>query len=281
MDTYIKAILDEITKKLKNVDGVEAVVLGGSHATGSGDSCSDVDIGVYYSGTVGIDVQALDRVCAELDDSKKPGLINKPGEWGKWINGGAWLTIHGKPVDILLRDLDIVRDVIGDCLRGNITIDYQCGHPFGFVSSIYMGEVSHCKTLLERNGRLTELKRLLVPFPPTYKKAAIEKFLWEAEFSMQCAKKSAARGDVIYSAGSVYRCVNCLIYALCAVNHLYLLNEKGALKRLEAEAEWLPDGFSKSMEGALQGLNPENLLTSFKQIGGFIETIKEHVRRRG
>jgi hypothetical protein len=34
------------------------------------------------------------------------------GDWGPWINGGAWLTVEGKRVDLLYRELDKVRSVI-------------------------------------------------------------------------------------------------------------------------------------------------------------------------
>ncbi|WP_230968387.1 hypothetical protein [Nostoc sp. WHI] len=36
---------------------------------------------------------------------------------------------------------------IDDCHTGQITIDYQPGHPHGFVSSIDMGEIAICQVL--------------------------------------------------------------------------------------------------------------------------------------
>jgi hypothetical protein len=69
------------------------------------------------------------------------------GEWGPWINGGAWLTVEGKRVGLLYRDLGKVRDVIEACLDGRIERVYQPGHPDAFISAIYIGEVAHCRVL--------------------------------------------------------------------------------------------------------------------------------------
>ena len=135
-------IANSIAGELASVSGVQAVVLGGSHCTGTATESSDLDIGVYYSGS--LDVTAMDKVLSRLDDAERSGLINAPGQWGKWINGGAWLTVDNQKVDILLRDVELVKSVIDDCQQGKVTMDFQAGHPFGFCSAIYMGEVKYC-----------------------------------------------------------------------------------------------------------------------------------------
>ena len=81
------------------------------------------------------------------------------GEWGPWINGGAWLTVEGKRVDLLYRDLDRVRAVIEACQAGRIERVYQPGHPHAFISAIYMGEVALCLVLWDPENVLAGLKR--------------------------------------------------------------------------------------------------------------------------
>lgn len=99
---------------------------------------------------------------ASLDDRHRENLLNPPGEWGPWINGGSWLTIDGTPVDILLRETGRVEAVLKDCLSGRITIDYQCGHPFGFVNVIYAAETHYCMPLWQDEAKaLDKLKDLL------------------------------------------------------------------------------------------------------------------------
>ena len=43
----------ELVDVLASLPGAAAVVLGGSHALGAGDTGSDWDLGVYYSATMG------------------------------------------------------------------------------------------------------------------------------------------------------------------------------------------------------------------------------------
>jgi predicted nucleotidyltransferase len=93
------AVLDVIVPRLVTLPGVVAVVLGGSRARGTERPDSDWDIGLYYRG----DFDA--RLIAGLGF---PGHVAQPGEWGRIVNGGAWLSVDGEPVDVLLRDLDVV-----------------------------------------------------------------------------------------------------------------------------------------------------------------------------
>lgn len=86
-----------IADQLAEIDGVMAVVLGGSYARGEADGHSDTDIGLYYRHEAPIDTKALDKLAAKLDDRRKAGLVTRIGEWGPWINGGAWLIVDGRP----------------------------------------------------------------------------------------------------------------------------------------------------------------------------------------
>ncbi len=98
--------LSVIVERLKRVEGIEAIVLGGSRARGTSTASSDYDLGIYYSPAVGLDLEELEGAAAELDDSRRTGLVMPIGGWGPWINGGGWLTIGGQAVDLLYRDLE-------------------------------------------------------------------------------------------------------------------------------------------------------------------------------
>jgi Nucleotidyltransferase domain len=129
--TLVKAVVDRI----KRIEGVSAVVLGGSRARGTHTPTSDLDLSIYYHPDSPLDVNALDQVAAEFDDSHRAGLVTPLGDWGPWINGGGWLTIQSQPVDFLYRDLKKVGFIIDACLGGQVEVAYQPGHPHGFVSS--------------------------------------------------------------------------------------------------------------------------------------------------
>src|SRR5438034_986834 len=75
--------------------------LGCSRARGTHRSDSDWDFGLYYRGRDTIDpddVRALGY----------SGTVVAPGQWAYPMNGGAWLTVGDRKVDLLYRDLDDV-----------------------------------------------------------------------------------------------------------------------------------------------------------------------------
>ncbi len=226
--------MDKIIAVLSKVPGVSAIALGGSQSRKEADANSDYDIGIYYNNK-DLNRIALGDSLKNLDDQHRENLLNPPGEWGPWINGGSWLTVDGIPVDILLREINHVKVVLKDCLSGKVTIDYQCGHPFGFVNTIYAAETHYCKPLWQdEHMALDKLKALLHSngeYSLQMREAVIRKFLWEAWFSLECGRKAAFKGDINYAMGSVFRTVCSWIEVLYALNNIYLMNEKGALSR--------------------------------------------------
>jgi predicted nucleotidyltransferase len=221
--------LAHIVSRLQDVNGICAIALGGSRARGNHTEKSDIDLGIYYEPEYPPDLSALSQFATELDDDRRENLITPIGGWGKWINGGGWLHINGMPVDFLYRDLGRVREVIADCCVGKIAIDYQPGHPHGFVSSIYMGEIALCQPLYDPQNIISALKAQTIPYPPKLHKATIDKFAWEISFSLLVASKAVVRGDVAYAAGCCFRSVACMNQILFAINGQYLINEKGAV----------------------------------------------------
>src|SRR5690242_13708530 len=76
------------------VPGIRAIVLGGSRARGEASAASDYDIGLYYEPAEPIDVGRLAKAVLLLPGTASSS-VTALGEWGPWINGGAWLTVDG------------------------------------------------------------------------------------------------------------------------------------------------------------------------------------------
>lgn len=235
------SVINKLVAQLIAVQGIRAIALGGSRATGSHTDQSDIDIGLYYDPDAPIDVAALERLAAEVDDTRRSGLITPIGEWGPWINGGGWLQVDGFAVDLLYRDLGKVTRVVDDCLRGHVTIDYQPGHPHGFVNATYMAEAAQCIALWDPARAVAKLKSLTQPYPSALKDALLRKFMWEAGFSLAAARKAVAKKDVSYAAGCCFRSVSCLNQALFALNGSYWMNEKGAVRLADGFPLTVPD----------------------------------------
>jgi predicted nucleotidyltransferase len=234
-------LLTRITPRLAEVRGVVGVVLGGSRARGTANAASDYDIGLYYGPDEPLDTLHLLNVARDLVDDSNTAAITPVGGWGPRIVGEGWLSIEGRKVDLLYRGVEPVRAVIADCRAGQISMDYQPGHPHGFCSAIWMGEVALCRPLHDPRGLIAELKASTSPYPDRLREALLKKFQWEILFSIENAEIAMARGEQTHIAGCAYRALCCIGQVLFALNRRYLINEKGAL----AEAA----GFSCTIRG--------------------------------
>ena len=241
-DANDEALLSRLVVALAPVPGIEAIALGGSRARGTATAASDYDIGLYYRGGRPIDVAALNRVVASLDDRGARAVVTPLGGWGPWIDGGGWLLIDGVHVDLLYRDLDRVTAAIDDAHAGKVEPHYQPGHPHAFLSAIYVGEAAYGRVLHDPARSLAALQARTMPYPPMLAAALRKRFEWEASFALANARKSLDRGDVSYLAGCVFRAVACLCQTLFALNGVYLLNEKGAVAAVDGFAR-RPSGF--------------------------------------
>jgi len=223
-------LLERVAPVLAGVPGVVAIALGGSRARGDAHPASDTDIGLYVSEGPGLDVAALLAVVKGLVDDPLTAAVTEVGGWGPWIVGGGWLSIERRKVDLLYRPIERVEKVIQDCRKGRIAMDYQPGHPHGFCSAIWMGEVALCRPLSDPEGVLARLKAMTVPYPKELGDALVRRFGFEALFSIEGAQTASHRGDQSYIAGCAFRSLCCVAQVLFALNRRYLINEKGAVE---------------------------------------------------
>lgn len=225
----VELILTQVVERVSKIEGIQAIVLGGSRARGTADERSDIDLGIYYDGQHPLSTEALGAAAKELDDRHSDGLVTSFGDWGPAVNGGGWLEIQGNHVDFLYREIGAVRDAIEDCVAGRPRSIYQLGHPLGFHIQIYAGEVHVCRSLFDRAGTVARLKSLVGDYPEKLRAAAVTKHLFDAEFEISIAAKPAQRADVMYVAGCLFRAAGFMTLVLYALNRKFFLNEKGAM----------------------------------------------------
>lgn len=228
-------ILKKVVNLLKDTQGIEAVVLGGSRARGTHSSDSDIDIGLYYNRDK-INFSLLEQKAQELDQGHRENLLARPGEWGKWQNAGCWLTIDNVPVDFILRDVSRVEKAIQEGQEGIVTAHYQTGHPHAYFNVIYMGELAVCKLLWYKDDKIRELKGIAEKYPPQLKAEIIHLFSFETAFSLMLAEKNIQRDDVYYVVAHLVRSISALNQVLFALNEQYCINEKKAVKMIDTFA---------------------------------------------
>ncbi|WP_328904517.1 nucleotidyltransferase domain-containing protein [Streptomyces sp. NBC_00441] len=239
----------EMAARLTQVPGIRAVLLGGSRARGAHRPDSDWDLGVYYRGTP--DTAALSALASAFQGS--PVEVTGPGGWGPWVNAGGWLRVDGVQVDWILRDVDRVEAVWADCREGRYEVGIQPGHPLGFWSPTYPGEVALGRVLSDPGGELTTLREETSRYPEALRKALAEAS-WEAEFSVAGARKSAPAGDRLHVSLCLSRAFGILAQSLHAHHRTWCLNEKGAVAATAA-LPGTPPGFAERVDAALRGLD--------------------------
>ncbi|MFI5866217.1 DUF4037 domain-containing protein [Streptomyces sp. NPDC051546] len=256
-------VIKDMADRLAGVPGVRGVMLGGSRARGEHRPESDWDLGVYYRGP--LDLAALGALAGP--DVEVAG----PGGWGPWVNGGAWLRVDGVAVDWILRDLDRVERVWQDCREGRYEVGVQPGHPLGFWSPCYPGEVALGQVLADPAGELAALRTSVAAYPEPLRKALLAG-AWEAEFLAAGAAKGAARADALYVSLCLSRAFGILVQALYAADRRWCLNEKGAL----AAADLLPSAppaFGERVRTLLgaPGTTPDSLTATVTEARTLIE----------
>jgi predicted nucleotidyltransferase len=244
-------LLRSSTAALAGVPGVVGVTLGGSRARGTADAGADVDLGVYYRADA-LDLAALAAAADAASDD--PVELAVPGAWGPWVDGGAWLRVDGVAVDWILRDIERVDAVWAECRAGVVRNEIQTGHPLGFWSHAYCGELALARILLDAAGDLAARHDEYTLYPDALADTLVRR-LWEARFSLDIAAKGARRADVAYVAGCIFRAVGLMGHALHGADRAWVTTEKG-LVALTGRLPSAPGRFAERVGAVFAAVAP-------------------------
>jgi len=224
-----RSLLSDLLAQLCRVEGMVAVVLGGSYASGSQHEGSDLDIGLYYAEDSPFPIEVIRRIAANAAQDGKP-TVTGFYEWGAWVNGGAWIHTPQGKVDFLYRNLDQVQRVLDEAHTGISQHDYDQQPAYGFYSVIYLAETQICCPLYDPYDRIRALKRQVQVYPTRLKARILVDSLWSAEFTLLHAHDYAAQADVYNTVGCLTRAASSLTQALFALNERYFLRDKSVME---------------------------------------------------
>lgn len=263
--------LGELAGRLIAVRGVRAVALGGSRARGTAGPDSDTDLGLYLDGDADLDgLRALTR------DVGGPGAeLTGRGAWGPVVDGGGWLRIDGGPVDWLYRDPRRVAASVADARAGRVTWTHQTGHPLGVPSVAYAAEVALGVPLADPEGLLADARALLDPYPAALADAFVAG-LAEADFLLGALAKPAARDDVAFVAGTLYRVLGVSAHVLCARAGRWVTNDKGLVAEA-ARQPTAPADFEARVADTLAAVVPGALTVAVRRALDLVEDVRSAV----
>lgn len=203
-----------LAERLAEIPGVVAVTLGGSRAAGTNRADSDWDFGLYYRGTIDPDdVRALGW----------EGQVFGPGEWGRIVNGGAWLHVDGEAVDLIYRDVDEVLAWTAAAEQGRFEIQREVGYVAGIATYVLAGELAINEVLVG------ELPR--PAFPDALRDAAPPLWFRLAAGALAVGRTHARRGDAVGAVANVGQAVLATAQGRLAARGEWALNEKGIVER--------------------------------------------------
>ena len=267
------ADLAAIAGRLVGVEGVVGVLLGGSRARGTHHPDSDVDLGVYYRPP--LDVGGLAALAREL--AGPDATVTRPGDWGPWVDGGAWLSVDGVAVDWVYRDVDRVRTAWRGAQDGRVAWHAQVGHPLGVLDVWYAAEVALGVVLADPSGELTRLHTAATEYPEALAATLVAR-LPEAGFTLAIARKTRHRGDVTYVAGCLFRALGVCAVALHAHARRWVVNEKGLIAAAGA-LPGAPAGFAARAHGLLAGVGstPDELAATLDAAAALVGEVERAV----
>ncbi len=245
-----RSLLERLVSRLSNVPGVEAVVLGGSYASGTQHSASDLDIGLYYFEAQPFPLDEIRRVAQSISRPGSTPTVTGFYEWGAWVNGGAWIETQTGKVDFLYRNINHVQKTIQEAQEGIVRHDYDQQPTHGFYSVGYLAETQICVPLYDPEARIAALKKQVETYPPKLKQKIIADSLWSVEFTLKFARSFSEKGDVYNTAGCLTRAAAHLTQALFALNETYFISDKRVIETLAA-FKALPAGYVQQILGIL------------------------------
>ncbi|RKN44874.1 nucleotidyltransferase domain-containing protein [Streptomyces hoynatensis] len=210
------AFADHVASRLASLPGVRAVTLGGSRATGTHRQDSDWDFAVYYRGAFSP---------AGLRALGWPGEVSEIGGWGGGLfNGGAWLRVQERPVDVHYRDLDEVEHQLAEAAEGRFHVERLLFHLAGIPSYLLAAELAVNRVL---RGELPRPR-----FPEPLRHSARRRWWGDAGATLAYARSAhAARGHLADCAGAIATAACQAAHAVLAARGEWVTNEKKLLDR--------------------------------------------------
>jgi predicted nucleotidyltransferase len=239
MTESVLALAEKIAQRFSLLPDVEAVVVGGSQATGAAGQASDIDIYVFPHSEIPVEVRTA--ITAEFSDQVEVIDFWGPGnEWDDRETG-----IH---IDCMFFTVSFIEDQIDRVLRR-----YE---PWLGYSTAFWHTVRVARILFDRHGWFDRLqKKALQEYPETLVQAIIAHnypALRQIHPSYRRQlEKAAARDDTVSLNHRMAGLLASYFDIIFAVNRMPHPGEKRQLDFAEQFCQKLPANFRENVNRAL------------------------------
>lgn len=227
--------IDDLFRELSEQTEVEAVVLGGSRATGKADAASDYDVYVYLTSTLSEDIRRtiLSKYCNVMEIGNQ-----------YWESEDNCVLHEGIDIDIIYRDMN--------SLSKQLEHTVECFYADGGYTTCLWHNVLFSKVLYDKNARFHTMKnRFSVPYPKQLKDAIIEKNMhllsgvlpsYDAQI-----KKAVNRKDIVSVNHRLAAFLASYFDVIFALNELAHPGEKRLMQICKTECPILPRNFEENI----------------------------------
>ncbi|MFF7646600.1 nucleotidyltransferase domain-containing protein [Streptomyces canus] len=241
--------LDATADRLAALPTVRAVALGGSRAQGTARPDSDWDLAIYYRG---------DFDPADLRAIGWEGEVSEVGGWGGGVfNGGAWLTIDGRRVDVHYRDLDVVERESAEAEEGRFRVEPLLFHLAGIPTYLVVAELAVNQVL---RGDLPRP----AAYPAKLRASAAARWRDTAHLTLGYTEANhAPAGRLTETAGGLATAAVQMGHSVLAARGEWVTNEKRLLERAGL----------RGVDGIIAGLRPapDSLSAAISEAGTFFD----------
>lgn len=153
-------------------------------------------------------------------------MVSEIGGWGGGVfNGGAWLTVDGRRVDVHYRDLDVVERESANAEEGRFHVEPLLFHLAGIPSYLLVAELAVNRVL---RG---ELHRPAA-YPEKLRTSAAERWHGTGHATLAYAKANhAPKGRLTEVAGAIATAAAQAAHGVLAARGEWVTNEKRLLRR--------------------------------------------------
>lgn len=218
---------------LKHCHNIVAITVGGSQARGFSDNKSDIEMFIYYTGSI-IPKSKIKKVLTDLKATlvRSNDLHFSPFPWGV----ATCFETQGVKVELVYRDIQSIEKRMLAFVNGNIYTRHGTHDtPFGHYESGVASCLAESEIIYEDRKKLyTKLRKIVVPFPSKLKQKILEYYFLDAYEVLTVKTQTAVvRNDHFLFNSTISFALRAMVIVIFTLNDVYFPGDKWNQKYID------------------------------------------------